>query len=54
MRRMSRCSDVMPSDLREQLEAFYPEIFDQPDGADYSYGSAARWLLAHDARVAAA
>lgn len=44
MRRMSRCSDILPGDDVEYLEGLFSDIFEEATG---TYGSVARWILKH-------
>ncbi len=49
MRRMERCSDVLPGETWSQLREEYGDTWDEDgDGPKASYGSVARWLrLSH-------
>jgi hypothetical protein len=48
MRRMERCSDVLPSYTWSQIRDQYGDTWDEDgDGPEASYGSVARWLLRH-------
>ena len=49
LRRMLRCSDVLPGYVRDDVESMFPEITEPETGAAlYSYGGVARWLLANE------